>query len=93
MYRCAVCKIDLEARDAYEYRGAISCADHFDKVSEMREVQRREVIAEESAKREVFRGIDLGYGKIGKANRELLKPNIEIASKDSSRLKRYEGRE
>ena len=30
-YRCNKCKKDLEADEAYEYRGAVACSEHFDK--------------------------------------------------------------
>jgi len=90
--KCQKCKIELDDSDAYEYRGAFSCADHFDEVIESRDFQRQEIIEEESRKTDCFRGLDLGDNPIGKANREILKSRIEIASKESGRLKDYEGR-
>ena len=53
---------------------------------------RNEIIAEESAKTECFRGEDLGDSAMGKANRKLLARQIEIAGKESDMLKAYEGR-
>ena len=89
-YKCKKCKIELDAGDAYEYRGAISCAEHFDLVKSGRDFERQEIIEEEKNKTECFRGLDLSDSKIGKANREILKARIEIASKESGRLKSYE---
>lgn len=88
--KCAHCKTELDDSTAYEYRGAYSCADHLDQVSESREFQRQEIIREESAKTEKFKGLDLGDNVMGRANREILKAQIEIASKESGRLKAYE---
>lgn len=87
---CQKCKTELTESTAYEYRGAFSCAEHFDEVTESRELERQEIIKEESRKTEVFRGLDLSDSAVGRGNRELLKPQIEIASKESARLKRYE---
>ncbi len=89
-YQCSKCGEELEAMDAYEYRGAVSCAKCFDEVIKHRDWQRNEIIAEESAKTEVFRGLDMTDSVIGKANRQLLKRKIEIAGKESERLKQYE---
>ena len=89
-YICSKCKKELDGYEAYEYRGAIACVECFDDVQESREAQRQEIIKEESAKTEFSRGLDFGDNAIGKANRELLKPNIEIAKKESGRLKEYE---
>jgi len=89
-YTCKVCGAELTASETYEYRGAYSCAEHLDEMQAAREFERQEVIAEESAKTEVFRGLDLGDNVIGRANREILKPQIEIARKESGRLKAYE---
>lgn len=88
--KCTKCKKELEDSDAYEYRGAYSCAEHFDEVIEGRNHQRNQIIAEESAKTEKFRGLDLSDSTIGKANKKLLKTDLEIASKESQRLKDYE---
>lgn len=87
---CSKCKKVIPTFDAYDYRGAESCADCFDSVQEFREHQRQEVISEEHKKTDVFKGLDLGDNVIGKANREILKPSIEIASREGGRLKDYE---
>mgnify|MGYP003118584067 CR=1 FL=1 len=92
MYQCMICHEELEAIDTYEYRGAYSCADHFELVQARRDIQRQEIIAEESAKTECFRGLPLDDSPIGKANREILKGRIEVAGKESGRLRDYEGR-
>lgn len=40
----------------------------------------------------MFKGLDLSDSVIGKANREIFKTQIEIASNESVRLNKYEGR-
>lgn len=92
MHICGACKAELEENETYEYRGAFACAECFDEVIEKRDFQRNEIIAEEAAKTEKFRGLDFGNNQIGKANREMLAPQLEIAAKESVRLKDYEGR-
>lgn len=89
-YTCRKCKAKLRANEAYEYRGAISCEEHFDEVIEMRDFERNQIIQEEHSKTKVFKGLDLTDSVIGKANQALLKPRIEVASKESKRLKNYE---
>lgn len=90
---CIICKKRLEDSEAYEYRGMISCAEHFDQMTEKRDFERQEIIEEEKAKTEKFRGLDLSDSVIGKANKKILKRDIEIAKKESLRIKKYEGRE
>ena len=90
--KCSKCGIELDDNSAYEYRGALSCSDCFEDVIENRDCQRREVMQEQHNKTKCFAGLDLGNSTIGKANREILAPQIEIASKESLRLKEYEGR-
>lgn len=87
---CPKCKNIFSRSDIYEYRGAISCNSCFDEVSKERDIQRAEIINEESSKTEVFRGLDLTDSVIGKVNKEILKPNIEIAAKESTRINNYE---
>lgn len=90
-HQCVICKAELAPREAYEYRGIFSCSEHFDEAIAKRDFQRKEIIAEERAKTDIFRGLDLSTETvIGRANREILKPQIEIASKESGRLKEYE---
>lgn len=91
--KCAKCKKILDDSEAYEYRGAYSCDDHFDEVIKSREYQRQEIIAEEDRKLAPLKGMDLDpTSHIGRGNLEILKPQIEIARKESGRLKEYEGR-
>lgn len=93
MYKCQKCRKSIKACETYEYRGAYSCEDCFDDVIAARDFQRREIIAEENAKLSPLKGMDLSPDNaIGRANREILRANIEIASKESGRLKEYEGR-
>ena len=91
-YRCEKCKEFFESSQVYEYRGVFACSEHFEEVCASRDFQREEIIREEATKTEVFKGLDLGDTKIGKANREILKGRIEIAGKESGRLKNYEDR-
>lgn len=91
MYTCKVCKKELNGSEAYEYRGAIACAEHFDQVTEDRNFQRNEIIEEEHNKTKCFKGLDMSPDSpIGKCNREILKSQREIAAKESGRLKEYE---
>jgi hypothetical protein len=91
MNRCSYCRKELEDVDTYEYRGVYSCSEHFDLVQENRETQRLEIIREESSKTEAFKELDISSGTtIGKANRKLLRSKLEVASKETARLKEYE---
>lgn len=90
---CSKCGIELDDSTAYEYRGALSCEDCFGHVRQQRSLERSEIIEESKHKTDRFKGLDLSDSKIGKANRDILKPDIEIAKKESGRRKRYEGRE
>ena len=93
LLNCSKCRKEIDSWDAYEYRGALSCVDCFDSVQASRDAERQEIIREESAKTDKFKGLDLSPDSpIGKANRQILKPAIEIASKESGGLKQYEGR-
>ena len=67
-YTCRKCKAKLRANEAYEYRGAISCEEHFDEVIEMRDFERNQIIKEEHNKTNVFKGLDITDSVIGKAN-------------------------
>ena len=89
-YQCAVCKEWFSGRDTYEHRGQYSCSEHLDEMRERREFERQEVVADNKIKTEVFRGLDLDPSNaIGKANQELLKGRIEIASKEGPRERNY----
>lgn len=89
-YICSICKKELDESDTYEYRGAISCAEHFEEMEQKRNHQRSEIIKEETAKRSFAKGLDFGENQIGKANHKILKKHIEISKKESLRLKKYE---
>jgi hypothetical protein len=91
-YICSKCLKKIDECDAYEYRGAVACEECFDSVIDSRDFQRQEIIKEESTKTDKFKGLDLGDNVIGKANRKILNSSIEIASKESGRLKQYEDR-
>lgn len=93
LYRCSVCHKTLDSSEAYEYRGAYSCEDHFDAVIEARDFQRKELMLAEESKLIPLSGLDLHIDNpIGRANRDLMKRHIEIASKESLQMKIYEGR-
>ena len=87
---CSKCGKVLNTSDAYEYRGVLACEPCFKEVSENRERERLEIIEEENHKTKFAKGLDFSDSVIGRANKEILKPNIEIARKESLRLKRYE---
>ncbi len=91
-YECSKCKVELEPSDAYEYRGAIACADCFSDVIEMRDFKRNEIIEEENKKTSRLKGLDISNSAIGKANRAILSGSIEVCRKESARIKEYEGR-
>lgn len=58
-YTCRKCKAKLRANEAYEYRGAYSCENHFDEVIEMRDSERRQIIEEESKRLKNYERGDL----------------------------------
>jgi len=91
--KCPNCGKEIDNSTAYEYRGVLSCLDCFKDVVEQRDLERNEIIQESRHKTDRFKGLDFGDGVIGKANREILKPDIQIAKKESMRRKVYEGRE
>lgn len=91
---CSLCKKEISNFDSknsiYEYRWVLGCQNCIDRVRASRDFERQEIIAEESHKTSVFRWLDMWDSIIGKANRKILQSNIEIASKESWRLKQYE---
>jgi len=89
---CNICKEEFDLSDLYEYRGAIHCLDCNDKSISKRDAERQEIIEEERHKTDRFRGLPLDDSPIGKANREILKHDIDIANKESKRLTDYEKR-
>jgi recombinational DNA repair protein (RecF pathway) len=92
MYKCQKCKKELEASDTYEYRGAYSCSEHFEEVQASRNFERQEIMTEEAHKLKPLEGLSFGDSVVGRANREIMKPQLEIARKESGRIKVYEGR-
>lgn len=93
-HRCQKCKQYFDDSELYEYRGAYACTEHFDEVCASRDYERSEIIREEDAKMKPLKGLDLDpRSPIGRANQEILAPQIEIASKESGRIKKYEGRD
>lgn len=92
-HNCSICGERLPESELYEYRGAYACEKDIDKATERRDMERANIIEENKAKTDRFRGLDMGDSAIGKANREILKRDIEIAKKESLQTKKYEGRE
>jgi recombinational DNA repair protein (RecF pathway) len=89
--KCAICGKYFELDDLYEYRGVIACEKHFDELCEKRDYQRTEIMEELNHKTKPFRGLDMADDStLGKANREILKKEIDIAKKESLRVKNYE---
>lgn len=92
MSKCSVCKQEFEDSELYEYRGALACEPHFDEAIGKRDFERAEVMAENNHKTKPFEGLSLGDNPIGRINRQILKPQIEIARKEGQRTKNYECR-
>jgi superfamily II helicase len=92
METCPICKREFRIGSMFEYRGALSCWDCADELKKKRDFERAEVMDEQNHKTHMFKGLDFGDNMFGDANREILKVNIEIAKKESQRLKDYEGR-
>ena len=89
---CPICKKEFELGQMYEYRGSVACGDCIEEAREKRDYERQEIIEESKHKTDKFKGLDLSESQIGKANRDILKSEIEIAGKESGRIKDYEGR-
>lgn len=90
IYKCGVCKKEFEASDIYEYRGAFGCSEHFEEVQEKRNFERQEIMQQENHKLTPLKGLNFGDNVIGLANRKIMKPQLEIARKESGRIKSYE---
>ena len=90
LYECSKCKKGLPAQGTYEYRGAKACKDCFDDVVELRDFERQEIMDEERHKTDRFKNLDMSDSPIGRINRDIMKRDIEIASKESGRIKKYE---
>lgn len=82
-YLCCRCKKEIDGYDSYEYRGFVSCADHFDDVIQLVDAKRVDLIERENSKLAPLKGLDLHPDSpIGKVNIEILAGAIEIASKE-----------
>ena len=93
LVNCPLCGREEEYGQMYEYRGALACVDCIDEAREKRDIERAEVIFEQKHKTDRFKGLDLSDSQIGKANKEILKADIEVAKKESKRIRDYEGRD
>ena len=93
---CSLCKKSFSNWDnenqMFEYRWALWCEKCIEEVREKRDFERQEVIAEENHKTKVFKWLDMWDSPIWKANRQILKRNIEIAKKEWGRIKAYENK-
>ncbi len=87
---CSICKEEFEDSDIYEYRGAYACSEHFEEAQGKRNFERAEVMEELDHKTKFSKGLNFGDNVIGRANRKLLKPQIEITKKESMRVRNYE---
>ncbi len=79
--KCSICKKSFDLSNLYEYRGHVACEKCFDKAQKNADIERAESTERQHHKTERFRGLDLGDSAIGKANRQILKADIEIARK------------
>jgi hypothetical protein len=79
--QCCICKKYFDLSKLYEYRGSVACGKDFDKAQENADSKRAEIVEDTKFRTERFRGLDMGDSVIGKANREILKADIEIAKK------------
>jgi len=79
--KCSVCKGIFDSSLLYEYRGEIHCEDCSATAHENADLKRQEAIEKQKHKTDRFRGLDLGDSQIGRANRAILKADIEIAKK------------
>lgn len=90
MYKCCLCKKEVDGYSAYEYRGFTSCESCFDTVIKKVDIRRAEVIARSEAATAPLIGLDINPDSlIGKQNRKLLAPAIEASSKESFAEKQY----
>lgn len=78
---CSVCHKLFPLSKLYEYRGSVACEKDFNKAQENADYKRQQIIEDTKFRTERFRGLDLSDSTIGKANREILKADIEIAKK------------
>lgn len=93
---CSKCKVSYSNFDAdedhqiFEYRGVLSCGKCKDEVEASRDFERQEIMEEEKHKMKPLEGLSFGDNVVGRANMEILKGSIEIAKKESGRIKAYE---
>lgn len=89
-YKCCLCGKICDEWSCYEYRGFISCEEHFEQVIEKVDIRRAEIIARNNAVTKPLVGLDIDQrSAIGRANRELLAPAIEIAGKETLAEQQY----
>lgn len=93
LVNCPLCGKEEEYGQMYEYRGVLACCDCIEEAREKRDAERAEIIAEQKHKTDRFKGLDLSDSQIGKANKEILKADIEVAKKEGLRIRQYEGRD
>lgn len=89
MEPCSVCKKEQPVGKMYEYRRVLACEGCIEEARKNRDHERAEVIEDNRNRTECFRGLDLGDSSIGKANRQILKQQREVAGKESGREKSY----
>jgi len=89
-YKCCLCKKDIDGSNAYEYRGFISCEDHFEQVIKKVDIRRSEIIQRNDHATKPLAGLDIDpKSAIGRANKELLSPAIETASRETLAEQQY----
>ncbi|EMR9403245.1 hypothetical protein WKN98_001649 [Escherichia coli] len=89
-YKCCLCGKVCDGYSCYEYRGFISCEEHFEQVIAKVDIRRAEIIARNNAVTKPLAGLDIDpRSAIGRANRELLAPAIEIAGKETLAEQQY----
>ena len=89
---CDVCKNVIPEYESYSYRNGLSCETCLDKLQNKIDYERQQIINEENKKLINLKGLDFGENPVGKENRKLLKTQLEIAQKETNRIKIYEKR-
>ena len=80
-YKCCRCKAGLDGYSAYEYRGFVSCEEHFNEVIALVDAKRSDLIGREQSRLAPLKGMDIHPDSpVGQANRSILRASIEIAS-------------
>lgn len=80
--KCSICKEEFSYSDLYEYRDMIACEKCFDKAQEQKDYERQQIIDDIKFRTDRFKGLDLSDSTIGKANKKILKSQIEIAKRE-----------